>query len=79
MYRCQGWEAYGYACYWMEETPRSWSEAKEFCEGQDSFLVHLGDMWAVIQLTFVDVFLMQELKLIVMLLWKNYFPHLKKI
>lgn len=44
MYRCQGWDAYGYACYWMEETPRSWSEAKEFCEGQDSFLVHLGDM-----------------------------------
>ena len=59
MYRCQGWDAYGYACYWMEETPRSWSEAKEFCEGRDSFLVHLGDMWVrdVIQLTFVDVFL----------------------
>ncbi|XP_036973174.1 macrophage mannose receptor 1 [Acanthopagrus latus] len=46
VYGCpQGWDAYGYACYWMEETPRSWSEAKEFCEGQDSFLVHLGDIY----------------------------------
>lgn len=41
---CQGWDAYGYSCYWMEETPRSWSEAKEFCKGQDGFLLHIGDM-----------------------------------
>lgn len=41
---CQGWDAYGYSCYWMEETARTWAEAKEFCTTQDSFLVHVGDM-----------------------------------
>lgn len=45
-YGCpQGWGAYGYACYWMEETPRTWTEAKEFCEDQDSFLLHVGDVY----------------------------------
>lgn len=41
---CQGWDAYGYSCYWMEETTRSWLEAKEFCKGQDGFILHIGDM-----------------------------------
>ncbi|XP_062291189.1 macrophage mannose receptor 1 [Scomber scombrus] len=45
-YGCpMGWDAYGYACYWMEETPRSWSDAKAFCEGQKGFLLHLGDIY----------------------------------
>lgn len=42
---CQGWDAYHYSCYWVEETARTWHEAKEFCAAQDSFLVHVGDMW----------------------------------
>lgn len=41
---CQGWDAYGYACYWMEETGRTWSDAKAFCEEKDGFLLHIGDM-----------------------------------
>lgn len=41
---CQGWDAYEYSCYWMEETARSWSDAKDFCKGQDSVLVHIGDL-----------------------------------
>ncbi|KAM7392700.1 hypothetical protein PAMA_007697 [Pampus argenteus] len=46
VYGCpQGWDAYGYACYWMEETPRSWSDAKAFCTEQDGFLLHLGDIY----------------------------------
>ena len=40
----QGWDAYGYACYWMEETPRTWWDAKTFCTEQGGFLLHLGDM-----------------------------------
>ncbi|KAM3599721.1 uncharacterized protein V6R79_010309 [Siganus canaliculatus] len=45
-YGCpQGWDAYAYGCYWMEETPRSWEEAKEFCDKEDSFLVHVGDIY----------------------------------
>lgn len=44
LYVCQGWDAYGYGCYWMEETVRSWSDAKAFCKEQDAFLVHIGDM-----------------------------------
>ncbi|XP_069566819.1 macrophage mannose receptor 1-like, partial [Brachyistius frenatus] len=46
VYGCpQGWKAYGYDCYWMEETPRSWSDAKAFCGEQDSFLLHIGDVY----------------------------------
>ncbi|KAM4528248.1 uncharacterized protein PAE49_000185 [Odontesthes bonariensis] len=47
VYGCpQGWDAYGYSCYWMEETARSWSDAKAFCkEQQDSFLLHIGDIY----------------------------------
>ncbi|KAK1883605.1 Macrophage mannose receptor 1 [Dissostichus eleginoides] len=46
VYGCpQGWDSYGYACYWMEETGRTWSEAKAFCEEQDSFVLHIGDIY----------------------------------
>ncbi|KAM6975835.1 uncharacterized protein LKV04_015092 [Tautogolabrus adspersus] len=46
VYGCpQGWDAYGYACYWMEETGRSWSDAKDFCKDQDGFLLHIGDIY----------------------------------
>nr|XP_020476711.1 macrophage mannose receptor 1-like isoform X2 [Monopterus albus] len=46
VYGCpQGWDAYGYSCYWMEETTRSWNEAKAFCKEQDSFLLHIGDIY----------------------------------
>ncbi|KAK7896517.1 hypothetical protein WMY93_021842 [Mugilogobius chulae] len=46
VYGCpQGWNAYGYSCYWMEETARSWDDAKAFCKEQDSFLVHIGDIY----------------------------------
>ncbi|CAL9682123.1 unnamed protein product [Knipowitschia caucasica] len=46
VYGCpQGWNAYGYSCYWMEETARSWDDAKKFCKDQDSFLVHVGDIY----------------------------------
>ncbi|GLD55459.1 macrophage mannose receptor 1 [Lates japonicus] len=45
VYGCpQGWDAYGYSCYWMEETARSWSDAKAFCKEQDGFLLHIGDI-----------------------------------
>ncbi|CAJ1070748.1 macrophage mannose receptor 1 [Xyrichtys novacula] len=45
-YGCpQGWDAYGYACYWMEETGRSWSEAKSFCDEKEGFLLHIGDIY----------------------------------
>ncbi|KAK5879066.1 hypothetical protein CesoFtcFv8_024411 [Champsocephalus esox] len=46
VYGCpQGWDSYGYACYWMEEMGRTWAEAKAFCEEQDSFLLHIGDIY----------------------------------
>ncbi|XP_055010163.1 macrophage mannose receptor 1 [Boleophthalmus pectinirostris] len=46
VYGCpQGWNAYGYSCYWMEETARSWTDAKAFCKDQDSYLVHVGDIY----------------------------------
>ncbi|XP_068430349.1 uncharacterized protein [Clinocottus analis] len=46
VYGCpQGWDAYGYSCYWMEETSRSWSDAKAFCKEQDGFLLHIGDIY----------------------------------
>ncbi|XP_005917437.1 macrophage mannose receptor 1 [Haplochromis burtoni] len=46
VYGCpQGWEAYRYSCYWMEETTRSWSDAKAFCEEQDAVLLHIGDIY----------------------------------
>ncbi|XP_049459415.1 macrophage mannose receptor 1 [Epinephelus fuscoguttatus] len=46
VYGCpQDWEAYGYACYWMEETPMNWLEAKAFCTAQDSFMLHIGDIY----------------------------------
>ncbi|XP_030005898.1 macrophage mannose receptor 1 [Sphaeramia orbicularis] len=45
-YGCpQGWDAYAYACYWMEESARTWSEAKAFCDQQDSFMLHIGDIY----------------------------------
>lgn len=45
-YGCpQGWDAYGYACYWMEETPRSWSDAKAFCNEKEGFMLHIGDIY----------------------------------
>ncbi|XP_076014518.1 uncharacterized protein LOC143007034 [Genypterus blacodes] len=46
VYGCpQGWDAYAYACYWMEETARTWSEAKAFCEGEEGFILHIGDIY----------------------------------
>ncbi|XP_023194031.1 macrophage mannose receptor 1-like [Xiphophorus maculatus] len=46
MYGCQqGWDAYGYSCYWMEESARSWSDAKAFCKEQDAVLLHIGDIY----------------------------------
>ncbi|CAL8384873.1 unnamed protein product [Gadus morhua 'NCC'] len=46
VYGCpQGWDAYGYACYWLEETARSWSDAKDFCKEQGAFLLHIGDIY----------------------------------
>nr|XP_040053507.1 macrophage mannose receptor 1 [Gasterosteus aculeatus aculeatus] len=46
VYGCpQGWHAYGYSCYWLEETTRSWSEAKAFCKEQGGFLLHIGDVY----------------------------------
>ncbi|KAM8828848.1 secretory phospholipase A2 receptor isoform 3-T3 [Spinachia spinachia] len=46
VYGCpQGWDAYGYSCYWMEETSRSWSDAKAFCKEQGGFLLHIGDIY----------------------------------
>ncbi|XP_024286595.1 macrophage mannose receptor 1 [Oncorhynchus tshawytscha] len=46
VYGCtQGWDAYGYSCYWMEETARTWSDAKAFCEQQNSKLLHIGDIY----------------------------------
>ncbi|KAG7499177.1 macrophage mannose receptor 1-like [Solea senegalensis] len=46
VYGCpQGWDAYGYSCYWMEETARSWYDAKAFCKEQEGFLLHIGDIY----------------------------------
>ncbi|KAJ8338949.1 hypothetical protein SKAU_G00357350 [Synaphobranchus kaupii] len=46
VYGCpQGWDAYAYACYWMEETPKTRSEAKAFCEERDSKLLHILDIY----------------------------------
>ncbi|KAM8872531.1 uncharacterized protein ACB058_004460 isoform 1-T1 [Synchiropus picturatus] len=46
VYGCPlGWDAYGYSCYWMEETARTWSQAEEFCRQQDAFLLHIGDIY----------------------------------
>ncbi|XP_072304766.1 macrophage mannose receptor 1-like [Eucyclogobius newberryi] len=46
VYGCpQGWNAYGSSCYWMEETARSWTDAKTFCTDLDSFLVYVGDIF----------------------------------
>ncbi|XP_061589669.1 macrophage mannose receptor 1 [Cololabis saira] len=46
VYGCpQGWDAYGYSCYWMEETARTWSDAKAFCHEKDGFLLHIGDIY----------------------------------
>ncbi|KAJ7986772.1 hypothetical protein DPEC_G00331850 [Dallia pectoralis] len=46
VYGClQGWDAYGYSCYWMEETARTWLDAKDFCEQQNSKLLHIGDIY----------------------------------
>lgn len=40
-----GWDAYRYSCYWVEETARTWTEAKGFCAAKDSFLVHVEDIY----------------------------------
>nr|XP_015217385.1 PREDICTED: macrophage mannose receptor 1-like [Lepisosteus oculatus] len=46
VYGCQeGWDAYGYSCYWYEEVPRRWSEAKNFCHGKNSNLLHIMDIY----------------------------------
>ncbi|XP_026210056.1 LOW QUALITY PROTEIN: macrophage mannose receptor 1 [Anabas testudineus] len=46
VYGCpEGWEAYGYSCYWMEDSTTSWADAKAFCKEQDSFLLHIGDIY----------------------------------
>ncbi|XP_035247102.1 macrophage mannose receptor 1 [Anguilla anguilla] len=46
VYGCpEGWDAYTYACYWIEETPKTWSEAKAFCEQRDSKLLHIMDIY----------------------------------
>ncbi|MEQ2275125.1 hypothetical protein XENORESO_021066 [Xenotaenia resolanae] len=46
VYGCpQGWDAYGYSCYWMEEMARSWSDAKAFCKEKDAFLLHIGNIY----------------------------------
>ncbi|KAM4634074.1 macrophage mannose receptor 1 [Polymixia lowei] len=46
VYGCpQGWDAYGYSCYWMEQTARTWYDAKAFCKEQDGFLLHIGDIY----------------------------------
>ncbi|KAJ8402327.1 hypothetical protein AAFF_G00368160 [Aldrovandia affinis] len=46
VYGCpEGWDGYAYACYWMEETPKTWTEAKAFCEQRDSKLLHLMDIY----------------------------------
>ncbi|XP_023136670.3 macrophage mannose receptor 1 [Amphiprion ocellaris] len=46
VYGCpQGWDAYGYGCYWMEETARTWTEAQDFCKEQKGFLLHIGDIY----------------------------------
>ncbi|XP_026154124.1 macrophage mannose receptor 1 isoform X2 [Mastacembelus armatus] len=54
VYGCpQGWDAYGYSCYWMDETPMSWSEAKAFCKERDSTLLHIGDRYEQAHFTVV--------------------------
>ncbi|KAK5617685.1 hypothetical protein CRENBAI_001663 [Crenichthys baileyi] len=46
VYGCpQGWDAYGYSCYWMEEMARTWSDAKAFCKEKDAFLLHIGNIY----------------------------------
>ncbi|XP_072570731.1 uncharacterized protein [Paramormyrops kingsleyae] len=46
IYGCPaGWDVYGYSCYWMEDSPKTWSEAKAFCEEKDSKLLHIMDIY----------------------------------
>ncbi|XP_047425524.1 macrophage mannose receptor 1 [Mugil cephalus] len=46
VYGCpEGWSAYGYSCYWMEEATMTWSDAKDFCTAKDGFLLHIGDVY----------------------------------
>ncbi|TRY84221.1 hypothetical protein DNTS_026642 [Danionella cerebrum] len=46
IYGClQGWDAFEYSCYWFEEAPRSREEAKAFCQGQNSTLLHIEDLF----------------------------------
>ncbi|MGH0164673.1 UNVERIFIED_CONTAM: hypothetical protein FKN15_047304 [Acipenser sinensis] len=46
VYGCQeGWEGYRYSCYWLEETPLTWSAAKTFCQSKSSTLLHILDIW----------------------------------
>ncbi|MBN3295506.1 MRC2 protein, partial [Amia calva] len=45
VYGCpEGWDAYGYSCYWLEENQRTWSDAKDFCREKNSNLLHILDM-----------------------------------
>ncbi|XP_058889912.1 macrophage mannose receptor 1-like [Acipenser ruthenus] len=46
VYGCQeGWEGYRYSCYWLEETPLTWSAAKTFCQSKSSTLLHILDIF----------------------------------
>ncbi|KAK2888177.1 uncharacterized protein [Channa argus] len=46
VYGCpQGWDAYGYSCYLMEDNTKSWADAKAFCKERDSSLLHIGDIY----------------------------------
>ncbi|XP_007252805.3 macrophage mannose receptor 1 [Astyanax mexicanus] len=48
VYGCpQGWDAFEYSCYWLEETAMTRAEAKTFCEtkDKDSSLLHIGDLY----------------------------------
>ncbi|KPP79615.1 macrophage mannose receptor 1-like, partial [Scleropages formosus] len=46
IYGCpEGWDVYSYSCYWMEEIPKTWFEAKAFCEEKDSKLLHIMDIY----------------------------------
>lgn len=46
VYGCpQGWDAYGYSCYWFEVEPKTRDDAKAFCETKDGTLLHIMDVF----------------------------------
>ncbi|XP_024917706.1 macrophage mannose receptor 1 isoform X1 [Cynoglossus semilaevis] len=54
VYGCPaGWSAYGYSCYWMEESVKTWTEAKTFCTEKDGVLLHIGDIYEQAHFTVV--------------------------